>query len=192
MLTYFSRRWCKLLLLMLNKSVNVGGAVAMGNFKFAFHGSTEMVSLTLKFLSLLPRSFSWGEEWISPASPTSSRNKRVKMGKQIFQGASFISSDIKSCRLMRKESEWANGNNKVKIVGRVATTRHICYRYRSAASAGMNKGGSLLPSYVGSNQKHGNWTWVQLLFSHSWYTCPKPLIQDLVAIFRSFFIPSLK
>lgn len=117
---------------------------------------------------------------------------RVKMGKQIFQGASFISSDIKSCRLMRKESEWANGNNKVKIVGRVATTRHICYRYRSAASAWMNKGGSLLPSYVGSNQKHGNWTWVQLLFSHSWYTCPKPLIQDLVAIFRPFFIPSLK
>ena len=103
---------------------------------------------------------------MSPASPTRSRNKRVKMGKQISQGASFISSVIKSCRLMRKESESANGNNKVKTVGRVAATRHICSRDRSAASAGMEQG-SLPSSLLGSNQKHGNWMWVHLLFSHS-------------------------
>lgn len=49
---------------------------------------------------------------------------------------------------MRKESERANGNNKVKTVGSVAATRHICYRDRSAAWAGVNKGRSLPSSLL--------------------------------------------
>lgn len=61
----------------------------MRNFKFAFHGSTEMISLTLKFFLPLPCLFGWGEERISATSPVSSRNKRIKMWKQISQRASF-------------------------------------------------------------------------------------------------------
>lgn len=78
------------------------------------------------------------------------------MREQISQVVSFISSYIKSCRLMKKENERANENSKVKTVGRVVAIRHICYRNRTAASAGMDKGDSLLHCYVGSNQKHGN------------------------------------